>query len=299
MTRLCPLQDQGGYAIAMNYGAFTTVVRVVLTKTGSLIARLGFQPIEETVLLHFSSHPPETNPHSGELMTFIAHIAAHLLFIFPAFVPPLFPPSIVLLLPMKYLQTSAPFILRRYLEWYIPLLGVNGVLEAFVTATSTPKEVSLQATWMFVSSATFVGVLYAATNTQLGMKVSKTLSVGPMGGMEQDYHSCFVSQHGGPYWIRPLAREEEDPQLQGPGVDAEDPNDVCDRGMWGDSSKGLLYARLENQPRGKDQDDQSRCAVHGSGGDRFVSTVQLEGSAADARVGYTRNGRRLRSWRGE
>ena len=185
MTRLCPLQDQGGYAIAMNYGASTTVVMVVLTKTGSLIARLGFQPIEETVLLHFSSHPPATNPHSGELMTFIAHIAAHLLFIFPAFVPPLFPPSIVLLLPMKYLQTSAPFILRRYLEWYIPLLGVNGVLEAFVTATSTPKEVSLQATWMFVSSATFVGVLYAATNTQLGMKVSKTLSVGPMGGMEQ------------------------------------------------------------------------------------------------------------------
>ncbi|KAH8981677.1 hypothetical protein EDB86DRAFT_2931631, partial [Lactarius hatsudake] len=37
ISRLSPLADQGGYAIASNYG--------------SLVARVVFQPIEESVLL--------------------------------------------------------------------------------------------------------------------------------------------------------------------------------------------------------------------------------------------------------
>ncbi|ORX39821.1 Rft protein-domain-containing protein [Kockovaella imperatae] len=171
VSRLCTLRDQGGYAVAMNYG--------------SLVARLAFQPLEETLLLHFSSNPLSTVPESRELIVFVTHIVAHILFLCPAFIPPLFPPTAVLLLPHRYLVTSAPFILRRYLEWYIPLMALNGVLEAFHTATATPKEVSLQATWMFFSSAAFVGIIAAATRTHFGQHMSRMLSVGPMGGVEQ------------------------------------------------------------------------------------------------------------------
>ncbi|KAK4688230.1 oligosaccharide translocation protein RFT1, partial [Tremellales sp. Uapishka_1] len=148
--RISPLSDQGGYAVAMNYG--------------SLIARIIFQPLEETLQLFFSSSL--ANPSTIPLLTFVLHASSHLLLLLPAFLPPLLPPILPFLLPRRYLSTSAPSTLETYLCWYLPLLSLNGLLESFHTASATPDQVKNQARWMIASSAVFVVSLYSLTRLE-------------------------------------------------------------------------------------------------------------------------------------
>ena len=128
---------------------------------GSLVARIIFQPLEETLLLHFTSslHTPTTAP----LLIFILHISSHLLLLLPAFLPPLLPALLPLLLPRRYLHTSAPSTLETYLKFYLPLLSLNGILEAFHASSAIPDQVAKQARWMIGSSAVFAVSLYMFT----------------------------------------------------------------------------------------------------------------------------------------
>jgi len=48
-----------------------------------------------------------------------------------------------LLLPKQYLSTSAPQVLSAWI-WYIPVLAVNGGLEAFLSSVATPKDLNNQ-----------------------------------------------------------------------------------------------------------------------------------------------------------
>ena len=48
-----------------------------------------------------------------------------------------------LLLPKQYLSTSAPQVLGAWI-WYIPVLAVNGGLEAFLSSVATPKDLNSQ-----------------------------------------------------------------------------------------------------------------------------------------------------------
>ena len=90
----------------------------------------------------------------------IAHLSFHLLVLLPAFVPPLLPPILAILLPKRYILTSAPHTLKIYLSSYIPLLSLNGILEAYHAATATPAKMSIQARVMIASSAIFVATLW-------------------------------------------------------------------------------------------------------------------------------------------
>lgn len=179
--RISPLSDQGGYAVAMNYGTSSAIDYALsslstLTSAGSLIARILFQPLEETLLLHFSSSLQSSSPSSATLQqfTYIVHLSVHLLLLLPSFVPPLLPAIIPLLLPRRYLSTSAPTTLETYLTWYIPLLSLNGILEAFHASSATPEEVKRQAKFMVASSAGFAGVLYLLTKTTLAVMTGMT-----------------------------------------------------------------------------------------------------------------------------
>ncbi|RXK36720.1 hypothetical protein M231_06027 [Tremella mesenterica] len=147
VSRICPLEDQGGYAVAMNYG--------------SLIARIIFQPLEETLLLYFSSslNSPSTLP----LLILSLRFSTHLFLLILTFLPPLYPTILPLLLPKRYLLTSAPKTLETYLLWYIPLLSLNGVLESFHSASASPIQVSKQAKWMIGSSFIFIISLISLT----------------------------------------------------------------------------------------------------------------------------------------
>ncbi|KAI9069461.1 Rft-1-domain-containing protein [Trametes sanguinea] len=157
VSRLSPLADQGGYAVAANYG--------------SLIARIVFQPIEETARVFFSktlsssSAGSDTKKAPAEVREALQTAATvlltlliaftHLLLFAVTFGPPYLSLAISLVLPRKYLATSAPSILHVYV-YYIPMMAFNGVLEAFFASAASPADLRAQSRWMLVFSAAFV-----------------------------------------------------------------------------------------------------------------------------------------------
>ncbi|CAA7261928.1 unnamed protein product [Cyclocybe aegerita] len=157
-----PLHDQGGYAIAVNYG--------------SLIARIIFQPIEETLRLFFSrtlgssttsdssttiKFKSNTEEPQLELLQAASTLRSLLsvqlsfsliLLVFgTAYLPVLLP----LLLPRQYLATSAPSVLTAWV-WYIPVLAVNGGLEAFLSSVASSKDLNEQSRWMVGFSTVYI-----------------------------------------------------------------------------------------------------------------------------------------------
>ncbi|KAH8085417.1 Rft-1-domain-containing protein [Cristinia sonorae] len=151
VSRLSPLADQGGYAIASNYG--------------SLVARILFQPIEETSRVFFSKtltsgssttlSQDALQTASSILLTLLL-LFNHLFLLLLTFAPPYFPLAISILLPRRFHDTSAPSILQTYV-YYIPMMAFNGVLEAFFASTATPYDLRVQSRWMLLFSLTFVG----------------------------------------------------------------------------------------------------------------------------------------------
>jgi oligosaccharide translocation protein RFT1 len=78
----------------------------------------------------------------------------HLTMLFLAFGPPYIPALLSLLLPRRYLATSAPQVLKAYCV-YLPVMGFNGFLEAFVSSTAEEKDLRRQSQWMIVFSVVF------------------------------------------------------------------------------------------------------------------------------------------------
>ncbi|KZV73226.1 Rft-1-domain-containing protein [Peniophora sp. CONT] len=161
VSRLSPLEDQGGYAIASNYG--------------SLVARIIFQPIEETSRVFFSKSLASVNGKRDQevyrtasrlLMTLLL-LFSHLLLLLAAFAPPYLPIATAIFLPPRYRQTSAPQILGAYI-YYIPTMAFNGVLEAFFSSACTTEDLRGQSRMMMAASAGFVVASFALSQT-LGM----------------------------------------------------------------------------------------------------------------------------------
>jgi oligosaccharide translocation protein RFT1 len=163
---ISPLQDQGGYAIAINYGEAVLNASRAGTDyfSGSLVARIVFQPIEEILRVYFSKtlSPPEdviethtthaediVHPSrislqqaSNALISLLA-IQSSLGVILVTFGSAYISIILHILLPPQYLSTSAPGVLAAWI-WYIPVLAVNGGLEAFVSSVSIPKDLNRQ-----------------------------------------------------------------------------------------------------------------------------------------------------------
>jgi oligosaccharide translocation protein RFT1 len=162
-----PLQDQGGYAIAVNYGE--SVLKSSRHGgsdhfTGSLVARIVFQPIEEILRVYFSkilspakdvkqtsttyaedaAHPSRTSlQQASDALISLLAIQSSLGVIFVTFGSAYIFIVLYILLPPQYLSTSAPNVLAAWV-WYIPVLAVNGGLEAFVSSVATPKDLNRQ-----------------------------------------------------------------------------------------------------------------------------------------------------------
>ncbi|KAJ3772885.1 Rft protein-domain-containing protein [Lentinula raphanica] len=168
-----PLQDQGGYALAVNHG--------------SLIVRIVFQPIEETMRLYFSrtladvttapvsssTSKNEKNPHqpvlkqaADTLMTLLRMQVIGSLFVL------IFGTSYIslllnVLLPPKYLSTSAPRVLEAWI-WYLPVLAVNGGLEAFLASVALPQDVNKQSRWMILFTMIYIASAIVLYRFELG-----------------------------------------------------------------------------------------------------------------------------------
>lgn len=160
------LSAQGAYALAANYGG--------------LIARILFQPIEESSRSYFArllaseteastkteginnerkitTRPTISSAPAQACQYTTTLLRAYLLFsVLIASVGPTFGPlALRTIAGARWTHTEAPSVLSAYC-YYIPLLAINGILEAFVSATASPSQLRSQSIFMFGFSASFV-----------------------------------------------------------------------------------------------------------------------------------------------
>ncbi|MBW0472601.1 hypothetical protein O181_012316 [Austropuccinia psidii MF-1] len=162
------------------------ISNVIATKqnlivTGSLIARILFQPIEETSRLYFSKHlslsisasngnpRPETQAvewlsASVKLLFSLLDFYAYLGLLFITFGPPFVYSALLILLGSQspYLhhgpQSTVVQVLRAYCS-LLPLLGLNGVIEAFVQSAANEADLSRLSKLMVAWCAVFISAV--------------------------------------------------------------------------------------------------------------------------------------------
>lgn len=141
---LATTYDQGIYALASNYG--------------SLIARMLFQPLEESSRNLFARLLSETDkgggPDSGSIRTAtsilqnILRLYGILSVFFFSLGPPLAPLLLQIVAGSRWSGSAAGPVLSTFC-YYIPLLAINGITEAFVQSVATPQQLQNQSLWMF------------------------------------------------------------------------------------------------------------------------------------------------------
>jgi len=150
---LATTHDQGAYALASNYG--------------SLIARMLFQPLEESSRNLFAKLLSQTggqdenskaNPKSLRSAATILQNILRLYSLLSAFFfsvgPPLAPLLLSLVAGSRWSDSAAGSVLSSFC-YYIPLLAVNGITEAFVQSVASSKQLQQQSLWMFGFSVGF------------------------------------------------------------------------------------------------------------------------------------------------
>ena len=146
ISALSDITVQGSYAVANNYGG--------------LIARLLFQPIEESSRSYFSrllAAPEKQSVGAARsslhtLLRFYILLSLLVLSLGPFAVYPL----LRILLGDRWAATGTAHVMAAYCL-FIPFLALNGILEAFVASVASEGDVHRQSGWMFVFSLIFGG----------------------------------------------------------------------------------------------------------------------------------------------
>ncbi|KAF7173554.1 hypothetical protein CNMCM5623_005771 [Aspergillus felis] len=154
LAAMSSLEDQGIYFLASNYGG--------------LIARIIFQPIEESSRTLFSSLLGLSDSNGEESINVDA-AKTHLTDVMKAYgilsalIFPLSPVIIKQILHLLGGTEWAGFEVYHLLSlycFYIPFLAFNGITEAFVSSAANGSELRSQAGWMGVFSACFALAAY-------------------------------------------------------------------------------------------------------------------------------------------
>lgn len=140
---------QGVYALANNYGG--------------LLARLLFQPVEESSRSYFSrlfsSHEPtkEVSPAVKEARQSL-HTLLRFYILLSIVVVSLGPfaahPLLAIVAGKRWIGSGAGDVLAAYC-FYVPFLALNGITESFIASVATEVEVHRQSFWMGGFSVAF------------------------------------------------------------------------------------------------------------------------------------------------
>ncbi|RSL69026.1 hypothetical protein CEP54_002482 [Fusarium duplospermum] len=159
VSLLATAEVQGAYALANNYGG--------------LLARLLFQPVEESSRSYFSrllssptaSPPPgdgekqsekpspavnEAKQNLSTLLRLYILLSSIIINIGPFAAPPL----LAIVAGKRWIGSGAGDVLAAYC-FYIPFLALNGLTESFVASVATEAEVHQQSGWMGAFSVAF------------------------------------------------------------------------------------------------------------------------------------------------
>jgi hypothetical protein len=163
ITTYTSLADQGAYALASNYGG--------------LIARMLFQPIEESSRNMFAKLCANTEPtadskdtkkpqqseerrqnlsQASRVLSIILRLYAIISLFAVTLGPTLAPLLLSIVAGRKWSETTASKVLATYC-YYIPFLAINGVTEGFVAAVATNKELYAQSISMSFFFVAFAG----------------------------------------------------------------------------------------------------------------------------------------------
>ncbi|KAG4434076.1 hypothetical protein IFR05_010436 [Cadophora sp. M221] len=150
IAALASPRSQGIYALANNYGG--------------LVARLILQPIEEISRNTFGkvlSSVDGIPAHERVLevrKTLFMLLRSYLLFsvCVVAVGPTVAPLLLKIVAGSRWTSSGAGHVLATYC-YYIPLLAINGLTEAFVSSVASKSEIHKQTLWMFAFSAGFAG----------------------------------------------------------------------------------------------------------------------------------------------
>ena len=154
LAALSSLEDQGIYSLASNYGG--------------LIARIIFQPLEESSRNLFSTllSPDEEGKRNAARVRIakshlidLLHIYQLLsILIFP--IGPVMIPQVLQILGGR--QWTSPKVgdLLSLYCYYIPFLAFNGITEAFVSSAADASAIRRQTAWMGAFSACYALAAY-------------------------------------------------------------------------------------------------------------------------------------------
>lgn len=155
VTTMASLPDQGAYALASNYGG--------------LIARMIFQPVEESSRNLFAklcatdskTQKPdiEKSKQASDILVVILRLYNIIGIIASAIGPSLAPLLLGLLAGPKWSETGAGDVLATFC-YYIPVLALNGVTEAFVAAVASNEDIQRQSGFMIVYFVGFAGAAF-------------------------------------------------------------------------------------------------------------------------------------------
>lgn len=211
------LSAQGSYALAANYGG--------------LIARILFQPIEESSRSYLarlfasedtsardidkadgkeSATIPRHNSASAKASQYLTTLLRGYI-LFSIFIvtlgPTLSPLALRTIAGVRWANTEAPAVLAAYC-YYIPLLAVNGILEAFVSATASPAQLRSQSAFMVAFSASFVAsgyyVLKVLQRSGRGLVLASSVSMVLRILYSSRYVTNFLAKRGSSLKLREL-----------------------------------------------------------------------------------------------
>ncbi|KFZ08079.1 hypothetical protein V502_09542 [Pseudogymnoascus sp. VKM F-4520 (FW-2644)] len=153
ISYLASLSAQGIYALASNYGG--------------LVARMVFQPIEESSRNYFGKLLYSSNGQRSigtissarddlhKLLRIYTLMSISAMTVGPSMAPLL----LKFVVGSRWASSGAGDVLSKYC-YYIPLLAYNGVLEAFVSVVATESQLNRQSLWMLAFSVGFASTGY-------------------------------------------------------------------------------------------------------------------------------------------
>lgn len=199
IAALAPLPAQGAYALAANYGG--------------LLARMLFQPIEEASRSLFGRIPSPQSQSADSKPLKAALIHLHTILRFYALLsllattlgPPLSPLLLRLLAGTRWTTTEAPSVLSAYC-YLIPLLAVNGILEAFVSAIATPAQIKAQSFWKVGQLCAFAGSSWLALGVwglgARGLVGANAVTMAIRVGWSWEFVGAYLNDVGGGEGLR-------------------------------------------------------------------------------------------------
>jgi oligosaccharide translocation protein RFT1 len=155
ITSLASLQAQGTYALVSNYGG--------------LVARLLLQPVEEVSRNHFGKALSVVNGtpskeavlNTRDQLLTLLRVYVLLSVCIVAVGPTVAPLLVKAMAGSKWTSSGAGSVLATYC-YYIPLLAINGLTEAFVSSVGTEAELNRQTLWMIGFSIAFASAAFTS-----------------------------------------------------------------------------------------------------------------------------------------